>query len=402
MDLRSHTTVKERRIAIETAMNVSLASTGSSLLDENLMGKHHCENMIGTIQIPLGIAGPVRMNKFFYPDGSLCTNVDLLLPLATTEAALVASVSRGCKAISESNGAIVEVEDMGATRGPAFHVGSIEEGKKLSEFCQHYYQELKHIAENTSHHLEFRSWKLDGVGPYRYIRFVFGTGDAMGLNMVTIASDQIVRYIEKQTGIRCIAVSGNYCVDKKASWMNVIEHRGHPIRAEVTLSSQVLQTVLKTTAEAVFETWMSKCMIGSALTGTIGNNAQMANVLAAMFIATGQDPAHVTEGSTGFTTTKVLPALPRDESTATQLAVSIYLPDCMIGTIGGGTSLPTQKEAISIIASGYKVTDRISTEMLSAAVAVGVLAGEISLLSSLSEGSLARAHETLARGKNTK
>ena len=162
----------------------------------------------------------------------------------------------------------------------------------------------------------------------------------------------------------------------------MIENRGAKAWAEVTVSAPVLDSVLKTNAQGLFDVWLGKCMLGSAMSGSIGFNAHYANVIAAVYAATGQDLAHVVEGSTGITTAKVLPE--------GALYFSVYLPALMTGTVGGGTGLSTQKEARAITATQDVME---FTEL----VAGAVLAGELSLLASLAEGSLAGAHGRLGR-----
>lgn len=373
MNVRNFKTVKERREAIEKELNVDLKNIGSFTLDEAVALARNCENMIGASQIPIGIAGPLRVTS----------NYEYYIPLATTEGALVASVNRGCKAITESGGALVDSEKIGATRGPVFRVNGLKEHRELMEFLTEHFDEIKTVAAKTSHHLTLKNYTTSGIGNYRFVRFVFDTQDAMGMNMVTIATTAIASYIKEKTGISCLSVSGNFCVDKKPSWLNLINNRGIAVWAEVTLTKEVLARVLKTSAKKFYDVWIAKCMIGSALSGSMAFNAQFANIVAAIFLATGQDTAHVVEGSSGVTAAEVVGG---------DLYVSVYLPDLMVGTVGGGTGLATQKEALSIL---NVKTSREFAEVIGAAV----LAGEISLLASLAQGSLARAHARLGRGK---
>jgi hydroxymethylglutaryl-CoA reductase (NADPH) len=204
----------------------------------------------------------------------------------------------------------------------------------------------------------------------------------MGMNMATIATDKIAELIEEEVGVKCISVAGNFDIDKKPAWINFINNRGFKVWAEVIVSKQTVKSVLKTTPEGIFEVWLAKCMLGSAMSGSLGFNAHYANIVAAFFAATGQDIAHTVEGSMGITTAKVLKN--------GDLYFSVYLPAVMLGTVGGGTNLATQKEAISI--TGAKKSAELA-EVLGGAV----LAGELSLLSSLEEGSLAKAHQKLGR-----
>jgi hydroxymethylglutaryl-CoA reductase (NADPH) len=372
MNLRDYSSVSLRRYALEKELRIDLKHIGTFTLDETVASTRNCENMIGTAQIPMGIAGPLRLDKH-----------DYYIPLATTEGALVASVSRGCKSITESGGAVTDCHRVGATRGPVFRVNSLRDSDRLYRFLKEHLDELKNIAKKTSRHLTLEKLLTRGVGRYRYVRFVFDTEDAMGMNMVTIASDALAKFIGKETGVTCIALAGNFDIDKKPAWLNFIENRGTKVWAEVTIPAAVIQKVLKTTAQKMNEVWLSKCMIGSAMAGSMGFNAQFANVIAAIFLATGQDAAHIGEGSMGITTTEVI--------RGKDLYISVYLPDLMVGTVGGGTGLATQKEAFSILGATH------STQFAEV-IAGAVLAGEISLIASLAEGSLVQAHKILARG----
>jgi hydroxymethylglutaryl-CoA reductase (NADPH) len=215
-----------------------------------------------------------------------------------------------------------------------------------------------------------------------FIRFSFDTQDAMGMNMVTIATQRMVEEIEKGTGIPCLAVAGNFDIDKKPAWLNFIENRGHKAYAEVIVSEETCKSILKITPEHLFEVWLGKCVYGSIMSGSLGFNAHYANIVAAFFAATGQDLAHVVEGSMGVTSAKVLKN--------GDLYFAVYMPAIMIGTVGGGTKLKTQTEARNII--GVHTAQEL-TEVLVAAV----LAGELSLLASIAEGSLAKVHERMGR-----
>lgn len=343
--------------------------------------------MIGAAQVPMGVAGPLTIHH------SSFGIQNYYIPLATTEGALVASVSRGCKAITESGGAVVDSHRVGATRGPVFRVNNLKQHDQIYRYLMTNLDELKRVAEATSDHLKLKKLLTRGVGHYRYVRFVFDTADAMGMNMATIATQALVTFIEKKFDVSCISVAGNFDIDKKPSWLNAIENRGMKAWAEVTIPSSVLKTVLKTTARSVYEVWLAKCMIGSALSGSLGFNAQYANIIAATFAATGQDLGHVAEGAVGITVAEIV----NEED----LYMSVTLPDLMVGTVGGGTGLGTQKEALTLlgVAGG---NDGKNAQKFAEIIAGAVLAGEISLLASLSEGSLATAHERLGRGREIK
>jgi len=391
MNLRMCKTIEERRKLMEKECKVSLKNIGQYLFDEEVASTRNCENMIGTTQIPLGIAGPLPLHSI---NDERSTMNEYYLPLATSEGALVASVNRGCKAITESGGATVAVEHVGVTRGPVLKTSGIRESIRLKKWIEDHQQELKTIAKTTSSHIDLTKIGIRMTGSYVYIRFYFNTKDAMGMNMATIATSVIIQTIEQSTHIRCVSVAGNFDIDKKPAWLNSISGRGKRVWAEAVIPEAILQKTLKTTARHMYETWLSKCMLGSAMSGSMAFNAHFANVVAALFIATGQDPAHVVEGSLGITTTEVITG-------TDDLYISVYLPDLMLGTVGGGTGLATQKEALSMlgVAGPSADGDGKNAEKFAGIVGAAVLAGEISLLASLSQGTLAQAHKKLARGQ---
>lgn len=369
MNLKDFKTTKERREFLEEKLKIKLETISKAYVDEEKFIR--CENLIGATTLPLGVAGPLSIDR-----------QDYFVPLATTEGALVASVNRGCKAINLSGGATSFVENVGVTRGPVYETSGLKESMVFKNWLINNFSLLKIEAEKTSSHLKLKKIGTRIAGTYVYVRFYFDTQDAMGMNMVTIATDSINRLIETKTKIKCLSVSGNFCVDKKPAWLNFLSGRGKRVWAEVILKKEVVSQVLKTTPEKFFEVWLAKCMIGSAMSGSLGFNAHFANIVAAFFAATGQDLAHTVEGSMGMTTSKIL----RNGD----LYVSVYLPAVMIGTVGGGTKLKIKQEALSIIGAKNPVE---LAEVLGGAV----LAGEISLLASLAEGTLAETHKKLGR-----
>ncbi len=376
---RQHTSVKARRHATEEALGVKLDSIGHFNLSEEIAANRNCENMIGVAQVPMGIAGPLSIKGLG----------EYFIPLATTEGALVASVARGAKALSLSGGVNAVSFRMGTTRGLVFRIDDIGHGEQLASFVYAHVPAFNEIVHKLSTHTTVTEVTVKTVGRYAFVRIGYNTQDAMGMNMATIASDAIAEYIEKNTGASLLSVAGNYDIDKKPAWLNVIRGRGWEVRAECVVSASILSETLKTSAQSLYDVWLGKCMIGSAMSGSMAFNAHYANIVAALFLATGQDLAHVSEGCLGITTAEAL--------ANGDLYISVYLPDLMVGTVGGGTSLSTQKEALAIlgIVGG---NDGKNAEKLATIVGAAVLAGELSLLASLSAGSLGSAHQKLARG----
>ncbi len=339
------------------------------------------EKMIGCVQVPLGIAGPVKVNGKSYQ-----------VPIATTEGALVASVNRGCKVIRESGGSRVLVREVGATRGPVFKVKGIKQGEQLISFVEKNLGSLKKKAQSSDKYLKLRRIRSQMVGRYVWLRLEFDTSEAMGMNMVTIASARVVSLIEKALKIKCVSLSGNYCVDKKPSWLNMIEGRGKQVWAEVRVPEKIVKKVLKTSSQKIVEVVKAKQWLGSMVSGSMGFNAHYANVVAGVFLATGQDIAQVVEGSLGITTAEV-----DDRVRPCQLYFSVYLPSLMVGTVGGGTHLATQKEALGIL--GLDKGKKGDAVKLAEVVGAAVLAGELSLTAALASNDLVKAHQRLGRGK---
>lgn len=382
-DLSERDKADVRRRAVERLTGADLAVTGDFALDAERAATCHCENLIGATQIPVGIAGPLSV-RGEQVDG------DVWVPLATTEGALIASINRGCSAIRAAGGAVVRVEDVGMTRAPVFRTSGIRETGEFLEWVAANEEEIRSVAESTSRYLKLLDIKPFAFGTTVFLRFRFSSGDAMGMNMATIACDRVVRQIlEPATGVACVALSGNYCVDKKPASVNFQEGRGKRIHAEVKLGSEVLAR-LKTDAASLAEVQYRKNLLGSIAAGSNGFNAHFANVLAAFFLATGQDPAHVVEGSMGVTCLEPI----ADGA----VIASVFLPDVPLAAVGGGTALGTQAEALAML--GVRPDPaRPGAAVLRLAEILGaaVLAGELSLMSALTSQDLASAHERLGR-----
>ncbi len=384
-DLPAGEAAEIRRRALGEMTRAPLENIGHHSLDVARASYRHCENFIGVAQVPMGVVGPLRVRGERI-DG------EVYVPLATTEAALVASTNRGCAAICTAGGAVVRVEDVGMTRAPVFRTSGIVQTQEFVRWIRAHEDDLRRVAEATSRYLRLLDVRPFAFGTTVFLRFRFDAGDAMGMNMATIACDRMVSdLIEPKTGVPCVALSGNYCVDKKPAGINFQEGRGKRIYAEILLDGEVLHRTLKSDARSLVEAQYRKNLLGSVAAGSMGYNAHFANVLAAFFIATGQDPAHVVEGSLGITC--IEPRGPEG------VFASVFLPDVPLGAIGGGTALDTQREVLAILGvtpDPQKRGDAVTrlAEILGAVV----LAGEISLMAAFTSQDLARAHERLGRG----
>ena len=395
-DLRLHeleahadadTAAAARRRLLEQETGVDLDTVGAYDFDAAQAADANVENMIGGAQVPMGVVGPIEVNT----DGGGAASGETYLPLATTEGALVASVNRGCAAMRAGGGATARVLKNAMTRAPVFRVEDVGEAATVASWVRENLDRLAAAAEATTSHGELRDATPYVVGDSVFVRFAYDTKDAMGMNMVTIATGEVADLIEQATPAELIALSGNLCSDKKPAAVNAVEGRGRTVSADTTLSRKTVADVLKTTPEAIAEANTRKNLVGSAKAGALGFNAHAANTVAAAFLATGQDIAQVVEGANAITTVDV-----RDGGET--LYASLTIASLEVGTVGGGTKLPTQAESLDVIGvRGGGDPAGSNADALAEIITTAALGGELSLLGALASSNLASAHEELGR-----
>ncbi|MEM3851447.1 MAG: hydroxymethylglutaryl-CoA reductase [Methanomassiliicoccales archaeon] len=368
--------IKERIDVVERECGLKLRHIVSHSVNPSVISKN-IENFIGFTQVPLGVVGPLRV-KGQAADG------DFYIPLATTEAALLATINRGCSVLTSSGGVRVMIVRDAMTRAPVFRTEGIAHAVKVSEWVAAHLEDMREKVRHISSHASLLSATPFICGRTLYIRFAFRTGDAMGMNMATIASQELCDEIENSTGAKTISVSGNMCTDKKAAAINFIQGRGKTVLAEAVIPEETVERKLHTTSSSVAETAYRKNLLGSAMSLSMGFNSHFANMAAALFIATGQDAAQAVDASLGISTA---------ENTEDGLYFSVTIPSLEIGTIGGGTKLPTQREALEIMGCYGEGKAAKLAEIAGALI----LAGEISTLGAQSAGELAEAHRRLSR-----
>ncbi|MDR3283463.1 MAG: hydroxymethylglutaryl-CoA reductase (NADPH) [Candidatus Methanoplasma sp.] len=372
----AHADVDERRRAVEEFTGASLESISKYCFSSEAASKN-IENMIGAVQIPLGFAGPVSVSGD-YANGSF------IVPMATTEGALVASVSRGMSVINECGGAKAKVFWDNMTRAPVFRVRDIGHAKDVMDWIDGNFNLLSDSVASTTSHGKLVSVEPYPAGRNLFLRFLYDTGDAMGMNMATIATEAACKVIEEKTGAVLVSVSGNMCSDKKAAAINMIKGRGKTVVAEALISADTVLRRLGADTASIVETGYRKNMVGSVMAVTIGANAHAANMVAAVYIATGQDPAQVVGGSMTVTTI---------EDVDGDLYIAVRMPSVEVGTVGGGTRLPCQSEALKMIGCLGDGGARKFSEI----IAVTVLAGELSTIAAQTAGHLGKAHKELGR-----
>lgn len=336
-----------------------------------------CENVLGYVQIPVGYAGPLLLdgNRYF-------------VPMATTEGALVASTNRGCKALS-IRGVNTYVEDVGMTRAPCVRFPSVCRAAIAKTWItkEENYKKIKAEFDSTSRFGRLKEIMISIDGPNLYIRFLASTGDAMGMNMVSKGAEMALRFIKNEfPDMKIISLSGNFCSDKKPAAINWIKGRGKRVVSECIIPAAALRDILKTDARTLVECNKLKNMSGSAMAGSIGgNNAHAANMVTAVFIATGQDPAqNVTSSncSTGM------------ECRGEDLYVTCTMPSLEVGTVGGGTGLPGQSACLEMLGvrGAHSTQPGQNAKQLAAIICATVMAGEVSLMAALVNSDLVKSH----------
>ena len=359
-------------------------SARDALLDERFEAEagryaRNIENLIGTARVPVGLIGPLRVNGLY-------ANGDYYIPLATTEAALIASHSRGARLLSEAGGCTTLLLNEGVSRAPGFAFDSIVDAALFVAWATTQMDAFGRVASETTRYGRLVDLQITLEGNHVYHGFEFTTGDASGQNMVTIATDAICRYITANSPMapRYHFVEANLSGDKKATTHSFMSVRGRKVTAEVRVSAALLTERLHTTAARLMDYWRMSAL-GGVMSGSIGVQGHYANGLAALFIATGQDAACVAEAAVGVTRFE-----PLDDG---GLYASVTLPNMIVGTVGGGTGLPTQRACLEIMGLAGVGHARAFAEVAAALV----LAGELSITGALAARHFTEAHQRLSR-----
>lgn len=366
--------LKSQGIAIE-ALSASKAAIDPSSLSGNI------ENFVGVAQMPVGIVGPLRIN------GTRAAG-DFYVPMATTEGALVASYQRGSQVVNHSGGCAASCLTEAVLRAPCFVFEQVAEaGQFLAQLLQQV-DELKEVVATTSRYCRLLDLRPSLLGKELYVILEFFPGDASGQNMVTIATEAVCRRILETVSIapKHWYVEGNLSGDKKATMLAFSSARGKKVVAECIVEPGLVRRFMHTTPEAMVRYWQIS-VLGAVQSGSIGVHGHYANALAAMFIACGQDVACIAEASVGVTR--------MDITDTGALYVSVSLPNLIVGTVGGGTHLPTAQECLKMLDCVGEGTAPKLAEICAATV----LAGEISIIGSMSAGDFTQAHSDFGRKK---
>lgn len=375
----SEQAAQQRRSFIEEQTGASLTNTRHySLNPASLEG--NTENFIGVVQMPLGVAGPYRINGE-HAQG------DFYIPMATTEGTLIASYSRGMRLVSESGGCTVTVVGEAMQRAPLFELASAREARALSQWLEANFAAIKAEAESTTRIGTLENIQSWVIANKLFTRFNYLTGDAAGQNMTGKATHKACQWVLSNfDGIQHFSLSGGIETDKKHSHMNLLHSRGKKVIAEAVIKKELLQSLMRAEPERMVRL-RQRTIAGSLLAGSAYNGPHSANGIAAMFIATGQDEANVVESHAGIAF--------MDLTDDGDLYYSVTLPSIICASYGGGTGLATQRECLEMMGCYGEG----KAHKLAEIIAATVLAGDLSLAAAVVSDEWVSSHDQLGRNR---
>jgi hydroxymethylglutaryl-CoA reductase (NADPH) len=380
---------RAQRIAMLESRGVELphlAGRAAEIEPASLEGS--IEQYIGMTQIPTGVIGPLRVN-------GVHAHGDYHVPLATTEGTLVASYHRGARIASRAGGISALVTTEQVQRAPGFVFASLADAAVFAAWATTEFERFRDIAATRTSHGQLIDLLAHIEANHVYLIFAYHTGDASGQNMVTFCTAAICESILETSPVRPVSwfLESNMSGDKKATVLSFLHTRGRHVLAEVTVPRKLVEKGLHTTPERMAEYWRMS-FVGGSQSGSIGVSGHIANGIAALFLACGQDVACVSEASVGIT---------RLELTAGgDLYCGITLPNLIVGTVGGGTRMPTARECLRILRCEGAVEGKEQAAKLAEICAAVALAGEISIVGAICAGHFSSAHERLGRPKRAR
>ena len=370
--------VIRRRLWIEHKTGVRLEHIGACSVPTDQM-RGNIENPIGTVQMPVGVAGPLLIRG----DHARGT---FYVPLATTEGALVRSYERGMVTLTRSGGVTTRVETDENRVCPVFMFDTVAEASRfLGELPEHL-PALRTEAESTTRHGRLLRIEPRQVGRDALLAFCYHTGDAQGMNMIVKATERACQWLVARGHVRSYHIFSGLSSEKRASAALLASGKGKTVIAGARLPVSVVRSCLHATPDALVRVW-HRAAIGHFLAGSVGCNAQFANGLTALFVACGQDVANVANAHAGVTNFEL--------TTEGELYASVTLPSLTVATVGGGTNLGTSRECLALLGCAGSGNAVRFAEI----VAATVLAGELSMAAAIASGEFVEAHEQYGRNR---
>lgn len=372
--------IKYRREYFQNNYNINISKLPYKYFNYKQILNKNCENVVGYTTIPVGIVEPIIINNLKY-----------IVPLSTTEGALIASINRGSKIINSTSCNYIESIsfDKGITRAPIIKVNDLADIINLKKYIKNNFKNLKDDFESSSRYAKLKKIKIHYNGKFIHLRISALTGNAMGMNMINKGTLNILKNINnKFPDFKIISISGNLCTDKKPSAINWINGRGKTVICNTKLNINLFEKYSKIDVHELINLNIQKNLIGSSLAGSIGGfNAHASNIVASIFVSTGQDLGQIGTSSVGITDYYI---------ENDNLNISLTMPSIEVGTIGGGTTIDSQNTCLDIM----NTNNNLNSSLLSKIIASTVLCGELSLMISLCKGNLVNSHMKLNRGIN--
>ena len=367
-----------RRKWVEEKTGASLAHIGSfTVPGEQMQG--NIENPIGTVQMPLGIAGPLLIH------GAHAQGI-FYVPFATTEGVLVRSYERGMMTLTRAGGVTTRLYIDENRACPVFLFADVAAAHEFATRLNEEFPAIKREADATTRHGKLLRIECQPIGREVIVDFYYHTGDAHGMNMIVKATERACQWIMQNSQARDFCLFSGHSSEKRGSGVLFAGGKGKKVVAGAKISSTLLRAYLHITPAQLINLWRHT-VLGHLHANAIGYNGHYANGLAAMFIACGQDVANIVNSSVGITNFELL----EDD----QVYVSVTLPSLTVATVGGGTALGTSHECLRMLG----VVGQAGAPKLAEIVAATVLAGEISMAAAIISGEFVTAHETYGRNR---
>jgi hydroxymethylglutaryl-CoA reductase (NADPH) len=354
-----------------------IAGRGLEIEPARLAGS--IEGFVGFARVPLGVAGPVRI-------AGAAAAGDFFVPLATSEGTLVASFQHVFNVMNRCGGARALCSRAQVGRAPSFEFANLTNAADFATWLPSRLTALRETTAATSRHCRLLEARTAIVGNTVYVTFEFATGDAAGQNMVTRATEAICQRLLAETPVvpRSWLIESMLSGDKRACALPFRAARGRNASAEVLLPAKQIERYWRTDGDAMAHAW-HQAVNGAAQAGTIGLQGNVANAIAAFFIACGQDAACVVEATTALTRIERTPG--------GDVYASVTLPNLIVGTVGGGTYLPTAQECLAMLGC----VGEGKAAKLAEICAVVALAGELAIVGAMASGKFASAHAASGR-----
>ena len=370
--------VAARRKWIEQKTRGNLAHVGSYSISTEAM-RGNIENPVGTVQVPLGIAGPLLIH------GTHAHGV-FYVPLATTEGALVRSYERGMTTLTRAGGATVRVIRDENRVSPVFLFSDVATAFEFGSRLQESFNSIREEAEATTRHGKLLRLEWQPVGREVIVHFSYFTADAHGMNMIVKATERACQWILCHSDAVDFYLFSGSCSEKHSSGSLLAGGKGKKVVAGALLPSSLVSTYLHSSPADLVEMWRHT-VLGHLQAAALGYNGHYANGLAALFIACGQDVANIVNSAVGITNFEL--------TTNGEVYVSVTLPSLTVATVGGGTGLGTARECLEMMGAAGEG----GALKLAEIAAATLLAGEISMGAAIASGEFVTAHEHYGRNR---